>query len=220
MEEEKKVAEQAAAPTAPAEAPKEENRENRRPRGERGDRRPRGDRRGERRPRDEQEKEFEEGNFDKLKNYILKLPIIIACSLHVQNAPDKFVPEYVISQQVFQWLMSELRENLKRNKANVNMTVGIAYTSAKKELWESMSRHELQDESQMTNYALLSYLLQDEKVNTYSTELAKKIKARTPIWITERLSPHTSTYEILESIEKRLTKPKCSRWKGIVTYIK
>ena len=59
MEEEKKVAEQAAAPETPAEAPKEE-RENRRPRNnDRGDRRPRGDRRG-RPERREEEKEFEE----------------------------------------------------------------------------------------------------------------------------------------------------------------
>ena len=45
MEEEKKVAEQVAAPETPVEEAPKEGRDNRRPRGERGDRRPKGDRR-------------------------------------------------------------------------------------------------------------------------------------------------------------------------------
>ena len=59
MEEEKKVAEQVAAPETPVEEAPKEGRDNRRPRGERGDRRPKGDRR-ERRDRRDEPKEFEE----------------------------------------------------------------------------------------------------------------------------------------------------------------
>jgi len=61
MEEEKKVAEQQAAPetAAPTEEAPKEGKENRRPRGDRNDRRPRGDRR-ERRDRRDEPKEFEE----------------------------------------------------------------------------------------------------------------------------------------------------------------
>ena len=60
MEEEKKVAEQAAVEAAPVEEAPKEARENRRPRGDRNDRRPRDGKRGDRRDRRDEPKEFEE----------------------------------------------------------------------------------------------------------------------------------------------------------------
>lgn len=157
-------------------------------------------------------------NIEKLKTYILKLPIIIACSLRVQNTPDKFVPEYVISQQIFQWLMSELRTNLRSNpKMGV---VGIAYTSTKQELWESLLHQELKDESLMENYALLSYLKEDEEINTYSSGLAEMINVKSPLWFDKRLSPSESIYKTILNKENELIKPKRSNWKNMAKFIK
>lgn len=160
---------------------------------------------------------IEEQNLERLKNYILKLPLIIACGLQVQNKPDKFVPEYVISQQVFQWLMSELR-NDKSNKSK--MTLGIIYTSAKKEVWDSIKAGEVTNIESVTNYALLAYLPQDENTKTYSKYLAKWLNAKRPLWFTDRMSPHVSIYQILLDKENQLVKPKALRWKNMAGYIK
>ncbi len=160
---------------------------------------------------------LEDKNIEQLKNYILKLPIIIACSLQVQSTPDKFVPEYVISQQVFQWLMSELR-NDKTSKSR--MTLGIVYTSAKKEVWESIKLSELKDLNNITNYALLAYLPQEENTKTYSKYLAKWLNAKSPLWFTERFSPYESIYQTLEKKQNLLIKPKRSRWRSMATHVK
>ncbi|MBR2167696.1 MAG: hypothetical protein IJ920_05140 [Paludibacteraceae bacterium] len=156
-------------------------------------------------------------NIEKLKHYILRLPIIIACSLRVKDTPDKFVPEYVISQQVFQWLMSELRKKIKRKE---KMTVGIIYTSAKSEIWKSFQTKEIDSADIMTNYALLSYLSEDENINTYSRKLATRINIKNPLYFEERISPITSIYQTLLAKEKELTIHQISKWRNLAKYIK
>lgn len=130
-----------------------------------------------------------------LKHYILRLPIIIACSMRVLQSSDRFVPEYIFSQQVFQWLMSLLKKNPKS-------PMGVLYTSTKFSIWEAFCKKEIMI-AEMTNYALLAYTTAAETAD-YSESLAAKLKVRIPYWYTNEVSAQTCPYAILKEIQTTL----------------
>lgn len=159
---------------------------------------------------------FEE-NFETketlLKYYIMKLPIIIACSMQVRNSPDKFVPEYIFSQQIFQWLMSKLKKDM-RNKSRT--TLEVIYTSAKHEIWEAYCSNEV-NLPDMINYALLAYI-SPEDITQYSKTLALKISVQVPIWISNHVTAMKSPYQILSEIQTKLN-DHSTYWKLMSGYI-
>ena len=135
-----------------------------------------------------------------LKYYILRLPIIIACSMQVMMSSDRFVPEYIFSQQIFQWLMVQMRLNAD------NTTMGVLYTSTKKEVWNALVENEKDKEKEMeeiTNYALLAYTTREERTQ-YSQTLASKLRGQLPIEINWRISAKKSIYEILGEVQEKL----------------
>ena len=151
---------------------------------------------------------------EKLKYYILKLPIIIACSMQVRYTTEKFVPEYIFSQQIFQWLMSKLKKDTK-NKAKT--TIGVIYSSAKHEIWESLRAGEIKT-ADTINYALLAYISSDD-ITQYSKSLALKLNAQTPYWIEKRISAQKSPYDLLTQVQEHFTKSPGSYWKNMSSYI-
>lgn len=146
-----------------------------------------------------------------LKHYLLRLPLIIACSMQVKAPSAKFVPEYIFSQQIFQWLMSQMRHDEK-----LNTTMGVLYTSTKEDLWQEICKRNNADD--MTNYALLAFTSVTESAQ-YSETLASKLEARKPI-IWDKPIPHRkSRYEILIDVEKELLAPRSSKYMPMSNYI-
>ena len=153
-------------------------------------------------------------NEDQLAAYILRLPIIIACSMQVQHAADKFVPEYIFPQQIFQWLISKLRKDTK-NKART--TLGVIYSSTKHDVWEALCSNEIKID-EVTNYALLAYISPDD-ITQYSETLAKKLNVQVPQWIDKHVSAKKSPYQILTSIQTELSTTHLTYWKNMSQYI-
>lgn len=154
-----------------------------------------------------------ENDENHLKYYLLRLPIIIACSMMVRNSPDKFVPEYIFSQQIFQWLMSKLKHDItSRNRT----TLGVAYISAKQKIWEAFGKEET-DVNEMINYALLAYISQDE-ITQYSKTLATRLNVQVPIW-KEEISARESPYQLFEDIQEQFTNAHRTYWKNMSRYI-
>lgn len=146
-----------------------------------------------------------------LKHYILRLPLIIACSMQVKYSSDKFVPEYIFSQQIFQWLMSQLRKQSSN-------TMGVIYTSSKESIWEEFCKegHKTSTE-EITNYAFLAYTDLHERPD-YSIKLASKLKIRVPIWL--KPCPAKKRYfDILKETEKELTTSATSKYISMSNYI-
>lgn len=150
----------------------------------------------------------------KLAAYILRLPLIIACSMQVKYSTDKFVPEYIFSQQIFQWLISKLRDDTRRK---ARTTLGVAYTSTKHEVWEALCSNEITVD-EVTNYALLAYISPDD-ITQYSETLANRLTVQVPMWIDKHISAKKSPYQILKHIETELSTTHRTYWKQMSQYI-
>ena len=160
-------------------------------------------------------------NGDKLKNYLLRLPIIIACSMQVKHSRDRFVPEYIFPQQIFKWLMDRLQET---NSFNDDI-LGVIYTSNKPTVWEELcksgeTRMGEGDErlltyrlKEITNYALLAYLPIDGPFSKYSYHLGLKLDAKTPYWLRKPASAFESSYQTLHKIQDELNATKT--WRNV-----
>lgn len=146
-----------------------------------------------------------------VKHYLLRLPIIIACGMQVKVTSAKFVPEYIFSQQVFQWLMSQMRHDEK-----LNTTMGVLYTSTKENLWQEICKRNNADA--MTNYALLAFTSVTEKAQ-YSETLASRLEARKPIAWNKPISHKKSRFETLMDIEKELLASRASKYMLMSNYI-
>lgn len=155
-----------------------------------------------------------ENNETLLKNYILRLPVIIACSMQVRNSPEKFVPEYIFSQQIFQWLMSRLKRDMAaRNRT----TLGVTYISAKKKIWEALCNEETTMKD-MVNYALLAYI-SPEDITQYSKTLASRLSVQVPVWLGDHVSAKKSPHQLLSEIQTQLTTTHHTYWKKMTRYI-
>lgn len=148
----------------------------------------------------------------KLKNYILHLPIIIACSMQVRHSREKFVPEYIFPQQIFKWLMDQLQ---KHKTDFGTSTLGVAYTSNKPVVWEELCKCKINDKGEyreinylkeVTNYALLAYLPIDGDFSKYSYKLGSILYAKYPYWLRKQPSAYESAYQSLCKIQNELNK--------------
>ena len=150
-----------------------------------------------------------------MKYYLIKLPIIIACSMQVHHTAEKFVPEYIFPHLIFQWLMSKLKSDTQKKNRT---TLGVIYTSTKQEIWDALKAKETRIDD-MTNYALLAYISPDD-VTQYSKTLALKLNVQTPRWIEERVSAKMCPYEILSKVQGDFTDSPRSYWKNMSLYLK
>lgn len=62
---------------------------------------------------------------DRLKDYLIILPIIISCMVQVKNRTDVFKAEYLIPQLIIEWL-------IYHNKSEHDKILGVTYTSSAK----------------------------------------------------------------------------------------
>lgn len=153
-------------------------------------------------------------NVEKLKNYILHLPIIIACSMQVRHSREKFVPEYIFPQQIFKWLMNQLQKH--KTDFDTSM-LGVAYTSNKPVVWEELCKckgkandkeedREINYLREVTNYALLAYLPIDGDFSKYSYKFGSILYAKYPYWLRKQPSAYDSAYQSLYKIQNELNK--------------
>ena len=63
---------------------------------------------------------------DEKRNFLLIMPLIIACSIRVQNEMDFFKPEYIVPQLVLEAIPEINKCNAKTDKSK---TIGIGYRS-------------------------------------------------------------------------------------------
>lgn len=87
--------------------------------------------------------------------YLQMLPWTIACSMQVKESGDVFVPEYIIPQEIFKWLLKKYRND--RKNALTNPCMGIAYTSAMEDVWFEFTKNP-SDYHLADNMALLTYV--------------------------------------------------------------
>lgn len=158
---------------------------------------------------------------EKIKNYILRLPLIIACSMQVKYSREKFVPEYIFPQQIFKWLMDRLQ---KMNYSEEDI-LGVMYTSNKATVWEELCKcgGKIVTESgerlltyrlkEITNYALLAYLPIDGIFSKYSYDLGLRLDAKVPYWLRKPASAYESTYQTLYKIQDELNATKA--WRNV-----
>jgi len=66
---------------------------------------------------------------DKFCKIILRLPLIIACSIIVYNDEDDFKPEYIIPQLLIETIISQNREQNNKGSYNDIRILGVMYTS-------------------------------------------------------------------------------------------
>lgn len=160
-------------------------------------------------------------NVDKLKSYILRLPLIIACSMQVKHSRDKFVPEYIFPQQIFKWLMDRLQK-MSYSEEDI---LGVMYTSNKATVWEELckcSKKRIAESGErlltyrlkeITNYALLAYLPIDGPFSKYSYDLGSRLDAKIPYWLRKPASAYESTYQALNRIQEELNATKA--WRNV-----
>lgn len=65
---------------------------------------------------------------EQLANVLLRLPLIIACSIIVANPQDDFKPEYIIPQLLIEVIISNNR-NERKNKDISKIILGVLFTS-------------------------------------------------------------------------------------------
>lgn len=65
---------------------------------------------------------------ERLKNVLLRLPLILACSIIVANPQDDFKPEYIIPQLLIEVIISNNR-NERKSKDISKIILGVLFTS-------------------------------------------------------------------------------------------
>lgn len=162
-------------------------------------------------------------NKEDLMHYIQRLPVIIACSMQVRHSRDKFVPEYIIPQQIFKWLMGKLLVCIKDFPTTSTPVWGITYTSNKDTGWNELTNNgkygaQIKFED-ITNYALLAYLPLDGEFSQYSYDLGENLYVATPRWLKEQPSARDCSYNTLNAMQRHFENPRLS-WRGLGEEIK
>ena len=152
---------------------------------------------------------------EQLMLYILKLPIIIACSMQLRNSSERYVPEYIFPQQIFMLLMEVLQKNdrdyiWRRKKSIKTPTIGVMYTSCKKAVWEELCASDKLINTfckkgsieEITNYALLTYFPMKGAFYKYSYSLGENLYASNPYWIEKEPSVNECAHDTLYSIQR------------------
>ncbi len=161
-------------------------------------------------------------DIERLKNYINRLPFIIACSMQVRHSRDKFVPEYIFTQLVFKWLMDKMQITHKKT-TEFKSTLGVMYTSNTKNVWKEVL-HSTKGAQKIgfeniTNYALLAYLPIDGAFSQYSYDLGEKLYVATPYWLKEQPSARECAYDTLNVIQRHFENPRL-KWRDLGEEIK
>lgn len=108
----------------------------------------------------------EESAFtNRLKDYLIVMPIIISCMMQVKNSTDFFKPEYLMPQLIIEWL-------IYHNKSEHDKILGVTYTSSAKNNSFGFPPYVFE------NYALPAIM--DKRDSKYSSLLCRIFRITNP----------------------------------------
>lgn len=119
------------------------------------------------------------------KFYVSFLPVIIACTIPVDNQSDIFKPEYILPQFILEWV---IEDGKKDNKVGENL-IGVTYTSAfyNEEFfkldfeWDNIALP-VQTSNKSGHCSILSNLLELTKPTCYEYEVMQGNMHNTGVW--------------------------------------